>query len=109
YTQEREQFGKPIAGHQSVRHALVDARTRLQACKHMLYHGAWLAHMNRPCSVETSMAKLFIGETAVDIVLACQKILGAYGCASEYDMEHDVDRGLADEELRNRGLDAAGP
>jgi len=90
YAQERVQFGKPIAGHQSVRHALVDARTKLQACKHMLYHAAWLAHERKPCSVETSMAKLFIGETAVDIVLACQKILGAYGCASEYDMERYV-------------------
>ena len=30
------------------------------------------------------------GETAVDIVLACQKVLGAYGCAAEYDMERYV-------------------
>jgi alkylation response protein AidB-like acyl-CoA dehydrogenase len=90
YAQERVQFGKPIAGHQAVRHALVDAKTKLQACRHMLYHAAWLAHMRKPCSVETSMAKLFIGETAVEIVLACQKIMGAYGCASEYDMERYV-------------------
>jgi alkylation response protein AidB-like acyl-CoA dehydrogenase len=90
YAQERTQFGKPIAGHQSVRHALVDARTRLQACRHMLYHAAWLAHLRRPCSVETSMAKLFVAETAVDIVLACQKVMGAYGCAAEYDMERYV-------------------
>jgi len=90
YAQERTQFGKPIAGHQAVRHALVDARTKLQACRHMLYHAAWLAHLRRPCSVETSMAKLFIGETAVEIVLACQKVMGAYGCATEYDMERHV-------------------
>ena len=90
YAQQRTQFGKPIAGHQSVRHALVDARTRLQACKHMLYHAAWLADRRRPCSVETSMAKLFIAETAVDIVLACQRVMGAYGCASEYEMERYV-------------------
>ena len=56
----------------------------------MLYHAAWLAHLRRPCSVETSMAKLFIGETAVEIVLACQKVMGAYGCATEYDMERHV-------------------
>ena len=90
YAQERVQFGKPIAAHQAVRHALVDARTRLQACRHMLYHAAWLAHLRRPCSVETSMAKLFVAETAVDIVLACQRVLGAYGCAAEYDMERYV-------------------
>lgn len=33
------------------------------------------------------MAKLFVGDTAVEIVLACQRILGAYGCAEGYDME----------------------
>src|SRR6185295_3732560 len=90
YAQSRVQFGKPISGHQAVRHALVDARTRLQACRHMLYHAAWLADRRQPCSVETSMAKLFVAETAVEIVLACQKILGAYGCASDYDMERYV-------------------
>ena len=28
------------AGHQAVRHALVEAKTRLQACRHMIYHAA---------------------------------------------------------------------
>jgi alkylation response protein AidB-like acyl-CoA dehydrogenase len=90
YAQERRQFGKPICAHQAVRHTLVDARTKLQACRHMLYHAAWLAGLGRPCAVETSMAKLFVGETAVEIVLACQRILGAYGCAEGYDMERYV-------------------
>lgn len=90
YAQEREQFGRKICAHQSVRHDLVDARTKLQACRHMLYHAAWLANEGRNCSVESSMAKLFIGDTAVEIVLKCQRIVGAYGCAREYDMERYV-------------------
>jgi alkylation response protein AidB-like acyl-CoA dehydrogenase len=90
YAEERKQFGKPISAHQAVRHALVEAKTKLQACRHMLYHAAALADEGRPCSVETSMAKLFIGDTAVEIVLACQRILGAYGCAEGYDMERYV-------------------
>ena len=90
YAQERKQFGSVISGHQAVRHALVDAKTKLEACRHMLYHAAHLANENRPCTVETSMAKLFVAETAVEIVLACQKVMGAYGCAAEYDMERHV-------------------
>jgi alkylation response protein AidB-like acyl-CoA dehydrogenase len=90
YAQERTQFGKPICAHQSVRHDLVDARTQLQACRHMLYHAAWLAHEGRPCSVETSMAKLFVGDTAVQIALKCQQVMGAYGTAQDYDMERYV-------------------
>ena len=90
YAQERTQFGKPICAHQSVRHDLVDARTQLQACRHMLYHAAWLAQQGRPCSVETSMAKLFVGDTAVQVVLKCQQVMGAYGTAPDYDMERYV-------------------
>ncbi len=90
YAQEREQFGRVISGHQSVRHALVDARTKLQACRHMLYHAVWLAQEDRPCSVETSMAKLFIGDTAVEIALLCQRVMGAYALSDAYDMERHV-------------------
>jgi alkylation response protein AidB-like acyl-CoA dehydrogenase len=90
YAQQREQFGRKISGHQAVRHTLVDARTKLAACRHMLYHAAWLANEGRDCSVESSMAKLFIGESCVEIVLACQQVLGAYGCAEGHDMERHV-------------------
>jgi len=90
YAQERQQFGRRICAHQAIRHALVEARTRLSACRHMLYHAAWLATTGRPCAVESSMAKLFVADTAVEIVLACQRVMGAYGCAREYDMERYV-------------------
>jgi alkylation response protein AidB-like acyl-CoA dehydrogenase len=90
YAQQRRQFGRRICGHQAVRHLLVEARTRLAACRHMLYHAAWLATAGRDCSVESSMAKLFVAENAVTIVLACQRVLGAYGCARDYDMERYV-------------------
>ncbi len=90
YAQERSQFGRKISGHQAVRHMLVEARTKLAACRHMLYHAAWLATEGLDCSVESSMAKLFVGDNAVDIVLTCQRVMGAYGCAREYDMERYV-------------------
>jgi len=90
YAQERVQFGKPIAAHQAVRHSLSEAKTKLQACQHMLYHAVHLAHEGKPCSVETSMAKLFVAETAGEIVLACQQVMGAYGRTDSYDMERNV-------------------
>nr|MCU0882748.1 acyl-CoA/acyl-ACP dehydrogenase [Hyphomonadaceae bacterium] len=51
YARARAQFGKPIAQHQAIRHKLVTARTKLAACRHMLYHAAGLASEGRPCSV----------------------------------------------------------
>jgi alkylation response protein AidB-like acyl-CoA dehydrogenase len=90
YAQERVQFGKPIAQHQAIRHKLVTARTKLAACRHMLYHGAWLAGEGRPCSVETAMAKLFVADTGVEIALACQQVMGAYALSDAYDMARHV-------------------
>jgi alkylation response protein AidB-like acyl-CoA dehydrogenase len=90
YAQQRVQFGKPIAEHQSVRHKLVTAKTKLQAARHMLYHAAWLANEGRPCSVETSMAKLFVADTGVEIALICQQVLGAYALTDAFDMERHV-------------------
>lgn len=90
YAQGRHQFGKPISQHQSIRHRLVGAATRLEACRHMLYHAAWAANEGRPCSVETSMAKLFIAETGVEIALACQQVMGAYALSDAYEMDRHV-------------------
>lgn len=90
YAKEREQFGKPIAKHQVVAHKLVTARTQLQAARHMLYHGAWLADQGLPCSVETSMAKLFVADTGVEIALICQQVIGAYALSDAYDIERHV-------------------
>lgn len=90
YAQERVQFGKAIAGHQAVAHRLVTARTKLEACRHMLYHAARLARDGRPCGVETSMAKLFIADTGVEIALACQQVMGAYALSDAYDMDRNV-------------------
>ncbi|MEE4190415.1 MAG: acyl-CoA dehydrogenase family protein, partial [Halieaceae bacterium] len=75
---------------QAVRHKLVTAKTRLQAARHMLYHGAWLADQGLPCSVETSMAKLFVADVGVEIGLACQQVMGAYALSDAYDIERNL-------------------
>lgn len=87
YAQERKQFGKPISAHQSIRHLLADMATELFASRLMVYHCAQLAQENRPCSIETSMTKLFVCEAATRVALNAQKILGAYGYAMEYDVQ----------------------
>ena len=90
YSQERIQFGKPICHNQSVRHMLAEVKTKLEACRLMTYQGAWLADQNVTATVEMSMSKLFVTETALEIVLTCQRILGAYGYVRDFDMERYV-------------------
>lgn len=90
YAQQRKQFGKPICAHQAVRHSLSDVKTKLEACRLMLYNAAEMANQGLDCAVASSMTKLFVAETTVEIVLSCQKIFGAYGYARDYDMERYV-------------------
>ena len=90
YAQEREQFGKPISSLQSIRHMLSEVKTKLEACRLMTYHAAALLDRGEPAGVATSMSKLFVADTAVEIVLTCQRVLGAYGYVQEYDMERYV-------------------
>jgi alkylation response protein AidB-like acyl-CoA dehydrogenase len=90
YAQEREQGGKPICTLQSIRHMLAEVKTQLEACRLMTYHSAALLDAGEDAGVATSMAKLFVADTAVEIVLTCQRVLGAYGYVREYDMERYV-------------------
>jgi alkylation response protein AidB-like acyl-CoA dehydrogenase len=90
YAQERVQFGKPICTIQSIRHMLAEARTRLEACRAMTYLAARMVEQRRPAAAETAMAKLFVCDTARDIVLQCQQVMGAYGYVGDFDMERYV-------------------
>ena len=51
YSQQRVQGGKHICGHQAVRHVLSDVQTKLQACRLMLRHAAWLVETRQPSAV----------------------------------------------------------
>jgi alkylation response protein AidB-like acyl-CoA dehydrogenase len=90
YAEERVQFSAPISKFQSIRHSLAEAKTLLHACRTVTYDTAVRLDRGEPASLETSMAKLFVCDTARDIVLNCQQILGAYGYIKEFDMERHV-------------------
>lgn len=87
YSQERRQFGAKIATFQAIRHKLADMRTKLHASRLMLRHAADLSQNKIRCGVETSMTKLFVTETAKEVVLDCLEIFGAYGYSKEFDIE----------------------
>lgn len=87
YSQQRVQGGKHICGHQSVRHTLSDAQTKLLSCRLLLRYAATLVEQRKPSAVVTSMAKLHVCEMAKEIVLDCQQsVLGAYGYSEEFRM-----------------------
>lgn len=90
YAQTRSQFGMRICGHQAVRHQLAEVQTKLQTCRLMLSHAADLVDRGEPSAVQTSMTKLYLGETVRDICITCQMVMGAYGYAKGFNMERYV-------------------
>ena len=90
YAHQREQFGKPIAGFQSVQHKLADMAVRVRTARLMLYEAAALADADQPCALETSMAKLHATEVAKAVALEALTITGAYGYVKGLDVERYV-------------------
>jgi butyryl-CoA dehydrogenase len=88
YSQEREQFGRPIASFQAIQFKLADMAMRIEASRLLTYQAAVLRDEPdiRP-SKEISMAKLFASETANWVANEALQIHGGYGYIKEYPVE----------------------
>ena len=88
YALEREQFGRPIASFQAVRHRLADIRIFLEAVRPLVYRIAWCKDHGRPVShLEAAVAKLFLGDWSLQPTMDAVLIHGGYGYCHEYDVE----------------------
>ncbi|MCP4547795.1 MAG: acyl-CoA dehydrogenase [bacterium] len=87
YAQEREQFGKPIAGFQAIGNMLADMATEIEAARHLVYNAARLKDAGRPFGKEASMAKLYASEVASRAASKAIQIHGGYGYTKEYPVE----------------------
>jgi alkylation response protein AidB-like acyl-CoA dehydrogenase len=90
YAGQRVQFGKPITQYQSVQHKLAEMACSVHSARLMLYDAAAMSNESRPCSLESSMAKLHASEVAKSVALECMTIHGAYGYVKEWDVERYV-------------------
>ncbi len=88
YAQQREQFGKPIAYFQAVKHKLADMKIFLEAARSLVYRIAWCKDQGRPLNhLEAAVAKLFVGDWSLGPTNDAMLIHGGYGYCHEYDVE----------------------
>jgi alkylation response protein AidB-like acyl-CoA dehydrogenase len=87
YALERKQFGHPIADFQAVQFKIADMATHVQAARLLTWRAASLRDQGKEHKAESSMAKLFAGESAVQIALDAIQIHGGYGYLKEYKVE----------------------
>ncbi len=87
YSQERQQFGKPISSFQAIRFKLADLAVRTQAARLLTYQAAAVKQANNAAPRESSMAKLYASEVAVWAAEQAIQIHGGYGYIKDYPPE----------------------
>jgi alkylation response protein AidB-like acyl-CoA dehydrogenase len=90
YALGRRQFGAPIAEFQAIQFKLADMATQIDAARLLTHRAAALRDAGREHTVESSMAKLFAGESAVHVALDALQIHGGYGFTKDYPVERYV-------------------
>jgi hypothetical protein len=90
YARARKQFGKPIGDFQLVASKIVDLKVRLETSRLLLYRAATAQARGRDNAMEAALAKLYIGEAAVQSALDAIQIHGGYGYTKEYGVERDL-------------------
>ncbi len=87
YSQERQQFGKPIAEFQAVQFQLAEMAMRIEASRLLTYNAARLRDVGQPFIKEAAMAKLFASRTAEFVASKAIETYGGYGFTREYPVE----------------------
>lgn len=84
YAQDREVFGKPLAGFQSWRHRFADMATRLESTRALTYQAAHLLSTAHPSGeMAVSMAKLAAAGHAQAVAAEIMQLHGGFGQMEE--------------------------
>jgi glutaryl-CoA dehydrogenase (non-decarboxylating) len=87
YAHERRTFGEEIGRHQLVKQMIARMGQGIEAGRLLCYQAAWLKNHGRRNTRETSLAKWFCTDHAVQSALDAVQIHGAYGYSNEYPVE----------------------
>ena len=89
YSQERVQFGRPIAANQAIQFMLADMSTELDAARLLIRRAAWKQDTGARFSMDAAMAKLFASEMATRVTHKAIQIHGGNGYSREYPVERN--------------------
>jgi alkylation response protein AidB-like acyl-CoA dehydrogenase len=92
YSTERQQFGVPLARFQLVQELIADMVVKRDAARLLVWRAGMLKDQGAPSTIETSIAKLYATESAVECANAAIQVHGGSG----YVDDHPVERYLRD-------------
>jgi hypothetical protein len=87
YAREREQFGVSIASFQLVQEMIADMVVRRDAARLLVRRAGILKDQGKPNTAETSIAKLYATESAVECANLAIQVHGGSGYVDDYPVE----------------------
>ena len=87
YSTERKQFDVPIASFQLVQELIADMIVKRDAARMLVFRAGALKDAGKPSTIETSIAKLYATESAVECANAAIQVHGGSGYVDDYPVE----------------------
>ena len=88
YSQQRQQFGKPISSFQIIQFMLADMATQIEAARALVFQTAKMVDAGiKNYSKESAMCKYYASDVAMKVTTDAVQILGGYGYMKEYPVE----------------------
>jgi acyl-CoA dehydrogenase len=87
YAKERVQFGVPIAMHQAIQFLIADMATKVHLSRLATWNSAVLLDQGRRNTLESSHAKRFAADSAMEVATDAVQVYGGYGFIKDYPVE----------------------
>ncbi|MBA3509115.1 MAG: acyl-CoA dehydrogenase family protein [Thermoleophilaceae bacterium] len=87
YSKERVQFGVPIAMHQAIQFMIADMATKVHLSRLATWQSAVLLDQGKRNTLESSHAKRFAADSAMEVTTDAVQVYGGYGFIKEYPVE----------------------
>jgi len=87
FARQRTAFGRPLSGHQAIRHKLADLATSVYTCRCVTYDALRRFIAGEEPLREVTMAKLLTQRASFELMDACLQIHGGAGYMREYSIE----------------------
>ena len=87
YSKERIQFGKPIGFQQAISFKIADMATKLRCARFLVYSAAELKEAHAPYGMESTMAKMYASDIALEVTNDALQIHGGAGFMKGMEVE----------------------
>ena len=87
YSKERVQFGVPIAMHQAIQFMIADMATKVHLSRLATWNSAVLLDQGKRNTLESSHAKRFAADSAMEVATDAVQVYGGYGFIKDYPVE----------------------